>query len=352
MKKIVSFILVAALAVGALALAGCKDKVPGPTEVDYGSAKYIEYTLDPDFTFWYLDCFTQSSDEGDTFVANTDDNNGVLMFEVGTLDESRPYANVAAYTDDEAKAMLRIALGLVSSQNADYEYKDFEFTVGEYIHMYMYVVATYHESGEIQSIYIEKFILPNSTVYTLHSFIPSSAIEKYGVPFKDAALTASVPVVTEEPVAVVPENYTHYTNGLVSFDYCGLFSGKTEEGSFMLFGTTGAALMYYEIARLKDGYSYEGMTALSDEELTAYIAVFSGLTPDSVETLTAVDMGGYIRIDIVFRTVGATACMNAITTQFILADGTTHTIVGYMAEEQLEFYPQRAITNINFTPAS
>ena len=85
MKRIISLLLAVLSAASAVMFAGCKkepDYVPeGPTDVDYGEVGYKTYEDDSALGFDYLDCFVRSSVEEESFVANTEDDKGVLSYE-------------------------------------------------------------------------------------------------------------------------------------------------------------------------------------------------------------------------------------------------------------------------------
>ncbi len=338
MKKYISAML--ALLLVAFALAACS-KTPTPQpDTTYGDVAYIEYTEDESFTFEYLDCFEQSSEEGDTFVAKTPDGKSVLMFEVDDLG-GRTYSQVAAYNADEAKSMLKLAAGLVSSLNAEITEKDFAFTVEEYIHMYLWVSAAY-ESGDVQDIFVEKVILPDSTVYTLHSFLPHSAYEAHGKPFKNAEFIGTV------PESNVPAGYHEFNNGTVSFAYCDLFQGESKPEGFMMYGMTGASILFYQVEELAEGYAFETIDTLAEDELVDYMDDLSGSPAANVEHLNVERGEGVVRLDIIYRTQGAQFNLYVVTTQFVLSNGATHTVVAYMAESQLENYPDGPVTAIEY----
>ena len=200
MKKLVSLMLIAAFALGLLCLAGCKkDKyVPeGPTDVDYGEAKYVHFEDGTAVSFDYLNCFVRSSDVEDSFVANTSDDKCVLSYEFfdsfrdyESTNEyykvpSRKYAEIAAYTDEEAENYLKIALGMVSSQGAEYVVDDFKFEKNDgYLYLMLEATAEYAKTGEIQKLWIVKYVIENERVYTIQAFAPKSLDTKYGPAFK------------------------------------------------------------------------------------------------------------------------------------------------------------------------
>ena len=204
MKKLVCFALSIILLASLCALAGCKKEpeyVPeGPTDVDYGEVKYVAYEDGSALSFQYLDCFARSSDVEDSFVANTPDDKGVLSYEFFDSYKdyehtneyykvpSRKYAEIAAYSDEEAQNYMRIALGMVSSQGAEYTVDDFKFEKEEhYLRLYMEVTAEYSVTGEVQKMWIEKYVVDNERVYTVNAFVPASCLTKYGPVFKDVA---------------------------------------------------------------------------------------------------------------------------------------------------------------------
>ena len=202
MKKLVCFALSIILLASICAFMGCgkePEYVPeGPTEVDYGEVEYVAYEDGTALSFNYLDCFVRSSDEEDSFVANTSDDKGVLSYEFfdsykdyESTNEyykvpSRKYAEIAAYSDEEAQNYMRIALGMVSSQGAEYTVDDFKFEKEEhYLRLYMEVTAEYSVTGEVQKMWIEKYVVDNERVYTVNAFVPASCVTKYGPVFKD-----------------------------------------------------------------------------------------------------------------------------------------------------------------------
>lgn len=202
MKKIISLLLCAALLISALALAGCSKEpeyVPeGPTEVDYGEVGYTAYEDGSALAFSYLDCFGRSSEEEESFVANTEDDKGVLSYEFFDSYKdyehtneyykvpSRKYAEIAAYSDEEALDYMKIALGMISSQGAEYTVDSFSFEKEEhYVRLYLEATAEYAVTGEIQKLWMEKYVVDNERVYTIQAFVPASCVTKYGPVFKD-----------------------------------------------------------------------------------------------------------------------------------------------------------------------
>ena len=208
MKKIISAIMCVLLLASVLAFAACGKEddvyVPdGPTDVDYGSVEYVDYNDGTAVTFRYLDCFAASLDDEDrqdTAVFNTDDDKGVLSYEFFDsfkdyensdrfyMVPSRKYAEIRAFSDDEAKDYLEVALGLVESQNVEFKTDEFKFEKNDnYVCLYMEVTAEYKVTGEIQKMWISKYVVENERVYTLHAFVPASCVTKYGPVFKDVS---------------------------------------------------------------------------------------------------------------------------------------------------------------------
>ncbi|MCR5808197.1 MAG: hypothetical protein K6G56_01395 [Clostridiales bacterium] len=193
MKKTISLLLLVLLAVSLFA--GCKKDpyVPeGPTIVDYGEVEYVPYSDETALSFSYLDCFARATEDG-PFVANTPDKKGVLTYDFydsfkeyeGTQQyyqiPSRTFAEIAAFSDSEAYEYLEAALGMVEAMNADYHVDDFIFEKDDkLITLGMEVTATYRTTGEIQKMFIRKFIVENERVYTVQYVVPASCIEKYG----------------------------------------------------------------------------------------------------------------------------------------------------------------------------
>ena len=202
MKRIISLLLAVLSAASVVMFAGCKkepDYVPeGPTDVDYGEVGYKTYEDDTALGFDYLDCFVRSSVEEESFVANTEDDKGVLSYEFFDSFKdyehtneyykvpSRKYTEIAAYSDEEARDYLQIALGMVSSQGAEYTVDAFAFDKEEhYVRLYLEVTAKYAVTGEIQKMWIEKYVVDNERVYTIQAFVPASCVTKYGPVFKN-----------------------------------------------------------------------------------------------------------------------------------------------------------------------
>ncbi len=186
--------------------AGCgngSQYVPeGPTDVNYGNVSYIPFEDGGALKFSYLDCFTapEQEEEEDNFVGSTPDKKGVLAFEFYDSFKdyenstqyykipSRKYAEILAYTDEEAADYLKVALGMVESQGAVYTVDDFKFEkFDHYIRLYMEATGEYAATGEIQKLWIEKYVVDNERVYTIHAFAPASCLTKYGPAFKDTA---------------------------------------------------------------------------------------------------------------------------------------------------------------------
>ena len=210
MKKTISLLLLVLMTVSLFA--GCKEKpyVPeGPTDVDYGSVSYVAYQDETALTFDYLDCFTRSTEDG-PFVANTPDKKGVITYDfydsfVDLTDTqqyyqipSRTFAEIAAFTEEEARTYMRDSLGMVEAMNADYVEDDFVFEkTDDLITLGMEVTATYRVTGEIQKLYVRKLVVSNERVYTIQYSVPASCVTKYGPCVKNvkldlsAALTAS-----------------------------------------------------------------------------------------------------------------------------------------------------------------
>jgi hypothetical protein len=200
MKKLIPILLIVLLAAAALVSSGCKEKyVPeGPSDVNYGEVAYADYDDGTALTFKYLDCFRRSSDEDVSFVAKTADTKGVLSYEFfdSTKDyeqtnesykvPSRKYAEIVGYTDEQALDYAKIALGMVSTQNAEYTVDSFSFDKQEhYVRIYLEATAEYSVTGEIQKLCLEKYVAENDCVYTLQGFVPKSCVTKYGPMFKD-----------------------------------------------------------------------------------------------------------------------------------------------------------------------
>ncbi|MBO4563565.1 MAG: hypothetical protein J5772_08135 [Clostridia bacterium] len=203
MKKLLTLTLCLLFVLTALFTAGCKEKeyVPeGPTDVNYGEVAYTAYEDGTALTFDYLDCFVRTSDEDTSFVANTPDEKGVLSYIFFDsfrdyektyetyLIPTRKYAEIAAYSEEEAKNYLEIALGMVASQGAKYTTDDFKLEkYDNYVYLFMEVTAEYEKTGEIQKMWIAKYVVENERVYTLQAFVPASCVTKYGPVFKNVA---------------------------------------------------------------------------------------------------------------------------------------------------------------------
>ncbi len=202
MKKLVLFALTALLLISALAGCGHENEyVPeGPTQVDYGEVSYVPYDDGSALKFNYLDCFVSSSEDEEQliFVANTEDDKGVLTYEFFDsfrdyehngyyyMIPSRKYAEIASFSEEQAREYMKIALGMVDAQNADYTIDDFKYEKNEhYVCLSIEATAEYRVSGEIQKMWLVKYVVDNERVYTLHAFVPASCVTKYGPVFKD-----------------------------------------------------------------------------------------------------------------------------------------------------------------------
>ncbi|MBO6060627.1 MAG: hypothetical protein J6P98_00730 [Clostridia bacterium] len=215
MKKFLVMALAALIALGALAV-GCSKEpeyVPeGPTEVDYGTVSYIPFEDGGALTFDYLDCFTAAGEDQENFVGSTPDQKGVIAFEFFDSFKdyehtteyyrvpSRKYAEILAMTDEEAQNYMRIALGMVESQGAKYEIEAFSFEkFDHYLRLYIEATGEYETTGEVQKLWLEKYVVDNERVYTVQAFVPASCVTKYGPVFKNVAfdleyaLTEGVP---------------------------------------------------------------------------------------------------------------------------------------------------------------
>ncbi len=203
MKKLISLILCLAVLAAVPFMTGCGEKKyapEGPTDVNYGEVSYVPYDDGTAVTFSYLDCFVRSSEEEEAFVANTADDKGVLTYEFydSFIDyenstayykvPTRKYAEIAAYTDEEALEYLKIALGMVDSQNAEYTVDDFKFEkFDNYVCLSISSTAEYKKTGEIEKTWLVKYVVENERVYTVQGFAPLSCETKYGPVFKDVA---------------------------------------------------------------------------------------------------------------------------------------------------------------------
>ncbi len=184
-------------------LVSCHKEKKGPTEVDYGEVKYIAYSDENGLSFEYLDCFKETEMEDENaFITYTDDRLGVLSYKVFDPEEaesgnkpgyetpSKSYADIAAFTDEEAENYIRIALGMISSQGAEYTVNEFSFEKLEdgVLRLYMDATAEYAKTGEIQRLWMLKLIAPDDHVYTVQAFAPASIVTKYGPAFKNAVI--------------------------------------------------------------------------------------------------------------------------------------------------------------------
>ena len=196
MKKLIILTL-CVLLISASLFAGCRkepEHVPeGPTIVDYGDVAYTEYKDANALSFSYLDCFKRISEEGQSFVANTSDGLGVLIYEFfdsfkdyENTDEyykvpEKKYADIAAFSNDEAMEFMKLSAGMVSAQGAEYSIENFRFDkLDNYIRLSIEATATYEATGEVQNIKMVKYVVSNERVYTVQAFVPASCIEKYG----------------------------------------------------------------------------------------------------------------------------------------------------------------------------
>ena len=204
MKKLV--LLAMAVLLLASAAFGCASEPEyqpeGPTDVDYGEVHYVPYDDGTALTFQYLDCFKRPEDDEDQtiFIANTSDDKGVLSYEFYDsffdyehsdryyMVPSRKYADIDAFTDEEALDYLKIALGMVDAQNADYTVDDHKFEKNDhYILLSIEATAEYRTTGEIQKMWLVKYVVDNERVYTVQAFVPASCVTKYGPVFKDVS---------------------------------------------------------------------------------------------------------------------------------------------------------------------
>lgn len=185
-------------------LVSCHKEKRGPTEVDYGEVEYVVYKDDSPLSFEYLSCFkeTEMEDE-DAFVTYTSDRKGVMTYKAydpakdsanknkpGYEIPSKRYAEIAAFTREEAENYIRIALGMISSQDAEYTVDEFVFETLEdgSVKLYMDATAEYEKTGEIQKLWMLKIVLPDDHVYTIQAFAPASIVTKYGPAFKNAVI--------------------------------------------------------------------------------------------------------------------------------------------------------------------
>lgn len=217
MKKLITITLCMIL-LACAAFTGCKKEeyVPeGPTEVNYGEVSYKSYNDGTALTFDYLDCFApavEADEESASFVANTPDDKGVLSYEFFDSFKdyertneyykvpSRKYAEIAAYSEEEALDYMKIIMGMVSAQGAEYTVESHKFEVHEnFVYLSLEATATYERTGEIQKLWLEKYVVENERVYTVQAFVPASCLTKYGPVFKNVvfdienALTNGVP---------------------------------------------------------------------------------------------------------------------------------------------------------------
>lgn len=208
MKRLLSITLIL-LAV--LSAVSCKKpEKRGPTEVDYGEVAYVLYSEGGPVTFEYLDCFKPTEMDEEQLVTYTPDGNGVLTFLVydPSLDEisqsdpsyekpNKNFAEISAMTDEEAENFIRVALGMVGSQGAEYTVDAFSFERGgDVLKLSMEATAVYGSTGEIQKLWMVKFVLADDHAYTLRAFAPASIVTKYGPAFRNVAFAGPE---TEEP---------------------------------------------------------------------------------------------------------------------------------------------------------
>lgn len=201
MKKFFTLGLLLLIAAAAV-MTGCNkepDYVPeGPTDVDYGEVAYIPFEDGGALKFDYLDCFTAAGLDQENFVGSTPDQKGVLAFEFFDSFKdyehtteyyrvpSRKYAEIREYTDAQAQEYLEIALGMVESQGAEYTVDGFAFEkFDNYLRLYLEATGTYAKTGEVQKLWIEKYVVENERVYTVQAFVPASCVTKYGPVFKN-----------------------------------------------------------------------------------------------------------------------------------------------------------------------
>lgn len=194
MKRLLSAIVIL---LAAIFLVSCakKDK-KGPTEVDYGEVKYVLYDEGSRLSFEYLDCFRRTEMEEKNFITYTSDGKGVLTYQIydPTVKADAPdkpkfsYAEILAFTDEQAESYMRVALGMTDVQNAEYTVDVFSFEKNdEDLRLYMEATAVYGSSGEIQKLWMLKVITDSDEVYTLQAFAPASIVTKYGPAFRNTA---------------------------------------------------------------------------------------------------------------------------------------------------------------------
>ncbi len=172
---------------------GNKNK-KGPTDVDYGEVRYVLYDDGSRMSFEYLDCFKRTEMEEKNFITYTADRKGVLTYQIydptakeDSLDKPKyGYADISAFTDEQAESYMRVALGMTDIQNAEYTIDSFTIDrMDEEIRLYMEATAVYGSTGEIQKLWMVRIITSNDEVYTLQAFAPASIVTKYGPAFRN-----------------------------------------------------------------------------------------------------------------------------------------------------------------------
>ncbi|MBO4383965.1 MAG: hypothetical protein J5854_00915 [Clostridia bacterium] len=192
MKRLLSAVCILLAVTVFLSCAGKK----GPTEVDYGEVKYVLYDDGSRLSFEYLDCFRKTEMEEKNFITYTADGRGVLTYQIydpGVKEDApdKPkysYAEICAFTDDQAESYMRLALGMTDVQGAEYTVDSFSFDrMDGDIRLYMEATAVYKASGEVQKLWMIKVITDEDAVYTLQAFAPASIVKKYGPAFRNVS---------------------------------------------------------------------------------------------------------------------------------------------------------------------
>ena len=342
MKKAISFALALILIVSAAVLAGCYHRPVrevGDIDVDYGmlvkdggTIMNVKYEDDTPVSFMYPNYFTRSSDPEDAFVAKGPDDNSVLMYKLSDLSESRSYDMIAAYSDEEAKNWVEgIQLGLVESQGVQsITVNDFEFKkLADHIVIKYDGVAVYN-TGLRQHNSIIDFILPSGKLYTVTSFAPESAVEKYGPLFSDMQFNGQA-----LDAELGDDGRAEFDNGTIAFSHSDAFSITDENGTLIAMAPEKFALLGGAAGTLKDGRTYDELLAMSEEDLLRYLSSLTGLEVTEADKASVTEENGRLRLEAKYRNSAATAAeLYCVVTQFVEKDGSTYLLFAYMNEPE------------------
>lgn len=338
MKKALSLTLALLMLVCVFCAAGCKKdrRDTGNIDVDYGeNVEYLQYSDETPVTFMYQSFFTRSSDEEDPFVAKGPDDNSVLMYTEGELTEARSYEAIAAYSDDEAqKWMTEIQLGLVASQGVtSTEIREYLFIKTE-DHLYLFLDADVtYSTGLVQRNTLADYVVPEGTIYTVQSFAPISAFNKYGALFKDLKFMGFGP---EEALPADDEegSYASFDNGTLSFLYRSAFNATEAQGMIFSMVPESYGMLAGAEAPLKEGETREQLASMPRGELLTYLASLSGVAAGEADYVEATEENGVLRLEAHYTNTEAFGePLYCVVVRFVKQDGTGYTLFAYMNEE-------------------